>query len=848
MFLRRASRDRTTPSGARASSPVRGGSAAAADARELSHAALAAPRRSAALQKLLALVGQVQTYTFQIELLKRCDPRVGVRKIPPLKHNALQVRVLTRRLRPGLVAQADALVTPASLILDLSLAYARREGERLLAELEAFAAVAASGDAAEDEIRKFFARTMSLSGPCAHHHRVHLETYGGGVDMELCFLHDAENLLKQINYCHLITPPAEAAVALERVWEFLSETVGAGFVVPPEISDPSHPCSVCFEELCATANQGASLAHRLADRSCDHITQQARVRLDDGEIARYLPHAAGVSAAARRRAAAVLERASAAPDGSSRRDRGDACAAATLAASDALLEEHHVFRAASRGLYAVSELRFWLASGDRSCASTIDAFVDNLTALAEREARQEVSMAAVEMALFGRSCDHFDRAFGRELATLDTVDALMVGGQASSPDDQIQALIRACYDHHMSAPLIRRLVDPRQGDEEALRRVLMQLGRRPQRPRTGGERGGDASGEGASRAEDAGAEESPRDDEASGLPGESDRRRPDAIAETGGAAWAEVAARASEDARERRRLYADRLTKRSLASLGRCVREQRGELEKMLRVSVYGELLPVTYAAVYNGFVARRRFRDGVAAAGTVVDNRSAAETFDAHRFMRASLLRHQVDPAMLPSLTHKFFELVNGPMFDHHSHSLAQPPNTALYYSVENVGLLPHLKEELAHFMMAPGGGSRGAKGVSKGGAADWAVSEFQRFYCFCESSGITPTQRAAWGYIRELIVATTLFVSVFRCGAVELRRPDHARPDPEGVYRYPPGLYLTYDSECPLVAIVESDPEHRITDRTVVIYDRDVFSILYSILQHLAPKLLRRDESPAD
>ncbi|AQS79187.1 DNA packaging terminase subunit 2 [Ateline alphaherpesvirus 1] len=785
-------------------------------------AASAEPDAAAARQKMLALLGQVQTYIFQVELLKRCDPRVGAAKIPQLKLNALQVRVLERRLRPGLAAQASELVTPASLALDLALTYARREGERLLGELEA----AAAGPAGPAGARRFFRRSMGLDRPCPHHRRVHLETYGGAVDMELCFLHDAENFLKQLNYCHLVTPAAAAAAALEGVWEFLADTVGAGLVVPPEISDPGHPCSACFEELCVTANQGASLAHRLAGRICDHATQQARVRLDDGEIARYLPHAVGVSAAARRRALLVLERAAEAaqegPGAASAAAPGDDAAARGAA----LLEEHHVFRAAPRGLYAVSELRFWLASGDRERASTVDAFVDNLTALAEREARREVAVAAVELALFGRGCDHFDRAFGAELAALDVVDALMVGGQASSPDDQIEALIRACYDRHMSAPLIRRLVDPRQEDEEALRRVLERMGRR-RRGAGGGEGGGDSGGEDGDD-DGGGGDVDGRNDGGGGPEG----RRGDADPAD---AWAEVAARAVADARERRRLYADRLTKRSLASLGRCVREQRGELDKMLRVSVYGELLPAAYAAVHNGFVARARFRRDVARAGTVIDNRGAAAVFDAHRFMRASLLRHQVDPAVLPSLTHRFFELVNGPMFDHHSHGFALPPNTALYYSVENVGLLPHLKEELARFMMT---------GAAPAGSADWAVSEFQRFYSFDETSGITPTQRAAWRYIRELIVATTLFASVFRCGPIELRRPDHVRPAPEGTCRYPPGLYITYDSDCPLVAIVEGDPDHLVGERTVAVYDRDVFSILYTVLQHLAPKLLREGE----
>ncbi|AIA09522.1 DNA packaging terminase subunit 2 [Macacine alphaherpesvirus 1] len=755
---------------------------------------------TAARQKLLALFGQVQTYVFQLELLRRCDPRIGRGKLAALKLNALQVRAVRRRLRPGLAAQARAFLTPLSVTLELLLEYAQREGERLLGCLEAFGEGEEEGDVAA-----FFVESMGLARPCPYHQPIRLETYGGRVDMELCFLHDVENFLKQLNYCHLITPPRGAIDALERVRAFLVGAVGSGLVVPPEISDPSHPCAVCFEELCVTANQGATIARRLADRICNHVTQQAQVRLDDNELRRYLPHASGFSEAARTRALRVLDQALERAAAGEAQGRAPADESARREA-DALLEAHDVFQATTPGLYAISELRFWLASGDRAHQSTMDAFADNLTELARRELRHETAVAAVELALFGRRAEHFERAFGDRLAALDMVDALLVGGQATSPEDQIEALIRACYDHHLTTPLLRRLVSPEQSDEEALRRVLARLG--------GGR--GDA-GEGEDGAAGEAGEGAPGPEA-----GRGDGR------EDGPESWADVAGRAAADVRERRRLYADRLTKRSLASLGRCVREQRGELEKMLRVSVHGEVLPATFAAVSNGFAARVRFCDLTAAAGTVVDNRAAPGVFDAHRFMRASLLRHHVDPALLPSITHRFFELVNGPLFDHATHSLAQPPNTALYYSVENVGLLPHLKEELARFIMGAGGAG-----------TEWAVSEFQKFYSFDGISGITPTQRAAWRYIRELIIATTLFASVYRCGEVELRRPDYGRPTPEGLYRYPPGVYLTYDSDCPLVAIVECEPDGGIGPRSVVVYDRDVFSILYSVLQHLAPRL---------
>ncbi|PVE28041.1 hypothetical protein DC007_14490, partial [Enterococcus faecalis] len=107
-------------------------------------------------------------------------------------------------------------------------------------------------------------------------------------------------------------------------------------------------------------------------------------------------------------------------------------------------------------------------------------------------------------------------------------------------------------------------------------------------------------------------------------------------------AWADLPAAALRDAERRRRLYADRLSRRSAASLAQCVREQRRELEKTLRVNVYGDALLHTYVAVAAGFRARRAFCEAVARAGTVVDERETG-CFDAHSFMKATVQRHPV-------------------------------------------------------------------------------------------------------------------------------------------------------------------------------------------------------------
>uniref|UniRef100_A0AAU0K7D6 Processing and transport protein n=1 Tax=Anatid alphaherpesvirus 2 TaxID=3080522 RepID=A0AAU0K7D6_9ALPH len=780
---------------------------------------------------MLVAWGQVQSYAFQVELLKRCDPDVAVGALRGLKLNALTLRYLLGNMAAAMEEQAGVRLSQLTYALWLTARRTKAEGEALIEAVETYAV--------ERNPRTFFARTMAISpcGQCPYHADVELATYGGKVKADVKYLHDVENVLKQLNYCHLIVRAEDADAFLKRLDGFMLETLGSGMIVPPELYDPVQPCSVCFEELCVTANRGETAHRRMAGKICDHITKQIRVRVTPDEIAVHIPHASGVPKAKRDAAAAALRRLDETMAGgsSAASGRGQGAAASVYEAADAALDSHNVFLPASGKLYAVSELKFWLASsGVRSGGgsgaagsrggdgTTVDAFADNLDALVERERAFDMRAAVVELAVFGRRMEHFERVYCREIEALNVADRLMLGGRASSPDDMIEALIKACYDHHLSAPLLKRLADPEKAAEEALKRAL---------EGASNPRGGTDPGSRDAAAAVGDDREITDDVRVSGT-----RARSIACGDDERGGWLELVRAAAADAVERRKMYADRLTKRSMASLDRCVTEQRRELEKTLRINVYGEVLLDAYVAVYNGFRARLGVLAAARDSGAkVIDNRACHDAFDAHRFMLASLLRRRVDPAMLPSLTHKFFQLVNGPMFDHDRHTFAQPPNTALYFSVENVGLLPHLKEELARFML------------NSGGASDWTVSKFRGFYDFSEAEGVTASQRLAWKYIKELILATALFSSVFRCGEIRIRRADSAGVDASGVQLCPDGVYLTYETTCPLVAVLGAGKDGRICPETTIIVDTDVFSLLYSVLQRMAPNAAEKARAEA-
>ncbi|AEI00232.1 ICP18.5-like protein [Gallid alphaherpesvirus 3] len=752
-----------------------------------------------ASQKLLAVWGQLQSYLFQVELLKRCDPRVGVRMIKPLKLNVLMVRYLENLMAPGLTEQLERNISPLSYGLWLALRRARLDGEVLLRALCEFTD---TGD-----VHGFFIKSMTISGDCPYHEVVELDTYGGSVRTEIKFLHDVENILKQLNYCHLIVKAGTAENFMLALDRYLIETLGAGSVVSPELCDPSQPCSVCFEELCVTANSGDSAHKRIIGKICNHVTKQIVLRVHPDDMVAHIPHAACLSDEKRSVVQAALSlirptRGDKDPGGS-----GDTVSVAD--AATAVLDAHNVFLPASGNLYAISELQFWIASSERKPnqprANTIDSFADNLEDLAFKERLFDLRTSVVEMTVFGRRMDHFERVFAQEIENMNAADRLLLGGRAVAPDDIIEALIRACYDHHMSTPLLKRLLYPEEAAQDALKTTLEQV-------TSHSTRNGPLcqDGDGAPEDDFSNSEHLRIREGVTPLP--DVREHYD---------WLELVRSASADVARRRKMYAERLSKRSLASLDKCITEQRKELEKMLRVNVYGEILIDSYTTLFNGFRSRNRLLEAIRKRCTnIIDNRITADAFDAHRFMQTSLLKHRIDPAMLPSLTHKFFRLLNGPMFNHDVHRFAQPSNTALYFSVENVGLLPHLKEEIARFM------------IHSCSSSDWIVSKFRGFYDFDGIDSITAAHRMAWKYIKEVILATTLFSSAFSCGELHLRRADCLPLNVNVEYIWEDGIYVTYETECPLITVLGAE-----SDNVTVILDADVFSLLYSILQYMAP-----------
>ncbi|AIU39267.1 DNA packaging terminase subunit 2 [Testudinid alphaherpesvirus 3] len=719
---------------------------------------------------MLVLLSQCNAHIFQLALLKRCDPELilDTDLETKLKLNCLMMMYLHDRLLPGLRDQANTYTEFISYYLRVVIEGYTLESICLWNELTAYRT--------HRNKETYFAATVGENVACEYHLPLELEFYGGqGVHKELCLLNDVENILKQINYCHCIISERFIQAAFSPIDTFLIQTFGRGPIPPFELYDESKPCAVCFEELSVTANQGKSIYRRLADCVCDHLTKKYTVNVAEDDMRKGLPHTPGFS---HRTLDALCREVDAPPETPPEQE----IVKQVTAETEQLLNRYTIFSNIPPAVYKISELKYWLSSGPEANNTLVDNYEKNILGLREKDRIIRSRERVVERQLFGRIPVHLHTLM--EMDEDDVIGQIIVGSPRLPPETQLEALISACYAHHMNVPLFRRLNKSNERNTHALEKILQNV------------------------------REGKMEDE------EIDSGAPDYVADRGAVAndMEALEACVRDETTARKKMYASQLSKKSFICLNRCINTQQEMLHKMISVNLYGESLLDATVKVKNGFLIRRLFLEWVRACEQADDQCGSLTDYDNRQYVRNAILRHQVDTALMPELVNQFFSLINGPMFTNSEHTFAQPPNTPFYFSVENVGLLPHIKEELSKFMLVSG-------------HKEWMRTNYKEFYTFVPGLNLNDAQTQAWVYIRELILALTVFNSIYHCGGVRLHRADKLRVTEEGPV-VENGIYLTYERECPLVIILGAS-EGKIVQSTVVILESDIYTALYSILQ---------------
>nr|WCI99999.1 MAG: BALF3 [Pan troglodytes lymphocryptovirus 1] len=319
-------------------------------------------------------------------------------------------------------------------------------------------------------------------------------------------------------------------------------------------------------------------------------------------------------------------------------------------------------------------------------------------------------------------------------------ERLFCGGVYSSSGDAVEALKADCAAAFTSNPQYRAILQKRNELYTRLNRAMQRLGR--------GEEG------------EAGA--SP------GLPPAGGLREPGP-------------AGALSDALKRKEQYLRQVASEGLAKLQACLARQSDTLTETLCLRVWGDVVYWEMACLRNHFLFRRAFVSGP------WEDRRAGEgaAFENSKYIKTHLFTQTLSAEHLHALTHSLYTFITGPLAE--ERGLFPPPsNVALARCCDAAGTLPHQKVFLTSLIWP---------GIEP---SDWIETSFNSFYSVPEGS-LASSQQILCRALREAVLTVSLYNKTWG-RSLGLRRADAVSP---GAALPPDGLYLTYDSDRPLILL---------------------------------------------
>ncbi|UVZ34363.1 terminase subunit 2 [Elephant endotheliotropic herpesvirus 3B] len=174
---------------------------------------------------------------------------------------------------------------------------------------------------------------------------------------------------------------------------------------------------------------------------------------------------------------------------------------------------------------------------------------------------------------------------------------------------------------------------------------------------------------------------------------------------------------------------------------------------------------------------------------------------YDNHLYIKNNLSRQSISAENVNLVIQRVLAFLSGPIFTHRHDKFPMPPNIDMAYACDNANVLPHRKEELMQCV-------NDILNVH-----GWSVSGYNTFFQVSVAD-LNTAHAQIWGYVKELIVAVTLYNELYGKDLKTFRVDEHAVGDR--------GLYITYNTDTPLILK---------TDRNVV-YGSDLYAILYAHL----------------
>lgn len=259
------------------------------------------------------------------------------------------------------------------------------------------------------------------------------------------------------------------------------------------------------------------------------------------------------------------------------------------------------------------------------------------------------------------------------------------------------------------------------------------------------------------------------------------------------------------DACHRKQTYLKQLADDGIAKLHNCLTKQGETLYNMLNLRVWGDVIYAHLSMLMNHFLFRHAF-----AADTLWENKTvpSSEMFENSKYIKSTLFSQTLSNEHLHDLTMEFYKLINGPIA-YNGGIFPQPENVVLAKAFECAGILPHQKLKLTA-MLWPGIKPK-----------DWIETEFNNFYHIPKMC-LQLAQEKIWSYIRELVLSVSLYNNIFG-QELCIYSASLYHPKQEKLVD---GIYVTYESHCPLILINKS--------RGWIF--KDLYALLYAHLQCLS------------
>lgn len=339
-------------------------------------------------------------------------------------------------------------------------------------------------------------------------------------------------------------------------------------------------------------------------------------------------------------------------------------------------------------------------------------------------------------------------------------ERLFCGGVYSSSGDAVEALKADCAAAFTSNPQYRAILQKRNELYTRLNRAMQRLNR--------------------SEGEE-GPEPSP------GVPLAGAPREPGSDA--------------LSDALKRKEQYLRQVASEGLARLQSCLAQQSETLTETLCLRVWGDVVYWEMACLRNHFLYRRAF-----VSGPWEDRRGGeGAAFENSKYIKTHLFTQTLSAEHLHALTHSLYTFITGPLAE--ERGLFPPPsNVALARCCDAAGTLPHQKVFLTSLIWP---------GIEP---SDWIETSFNSFYSVPEGS-LASSQQLLCRALREAVLTVSLYNKTWG-RSLRLRRADAVSP---GEALPPDGLYLTYDSDRPLILLYKG--------RGWVF--KDLYALLYLHLQ---------------